>query len=216
MVTSRHGRIALVLKILLCSLITPARAVPTQAASQAVEHRAGLVVDFGEGRAVQRCVTFGADTVTGLDLLARSGLKLQTWGSAVCRVEGQGCDYPLEPCFCQCRGAPCAYWSYWHWQLGRWTYSAVGAAAYALQDGDIDGWAWGDGKPPAVVPSPSDCMAAGSTPPGGTAPALAPTQSRRPAGRDNSAPRAGEYVGFFVAACLLAGVLVLRSRRVRR
>jgi hypothetical protein len=208
--------IASIVWILLSSLIHPVRAEPLRLPALAAEHRAGLVVDLGAGSAVQRCVAFSEDTVTGLDLLARSGLKLQTWGSAVCRVEGQGCDYPVEPCFCRCRGTPCAYWSYWHWEQGRWTYSSVGAAAYALQDGDIDGWAWGDGDPPAAQPDLAACLAEESSASGAATETPIPVLPRAPSGADGAALPVSQYVAFVGAAFLLAGALVLRNRRMRR
>jgi hypothetical protein len=201
---------------MLSSLVSPAHAEPSHITAGATARRAGVVVDFGEGSTVQRCVAFGEDTVSGLDLMARSGLKLQTWGSAVCRVEGQGCDYPAEPCFCQCRGTPCAYWSYWHWKQVRWVYSSVGAAAYTLQDGDIDGWAWGAGNPPAMQPTLSACLAEASSVAETEPPAPTPTLALASAKGDGAALPLGQYVAFIVVACLLAGAMVLRSRRMGR
>jgi hypothetical protein len=35
------------------------------------------------------------------------------------------------------------YWSYWHWQQGRWVYSQTGAAGYHPKAGAVEGWAFG-------------------------------------------------------------------------
>jgi len=149
------------------------------------------------------------------------------WGSAVCRIEAQGCAYPAEPCFCQCRGAPCAYWSYWHWQAGRWTYSQVGAASHQVHDGDIEGWAWSDGQPPSVTPAPGTALtsvaAEASEVPGQPRPASpreapAPTASTLGvAAASSSAERVPfeQYAVFAALVLALAGILVVVRQRGR-
>lgn len=196
----------------------------TDAATPAVSQttrRAGLFVQFGDGSYVMRCISFSEESISGLDLLARSGLDIATWGSAVCRIEQSGCDYPAAPCFCQCQGAPCFYWSYWHWRDGRWVYSQVGAADYQVHDGDVEGWTWGDGKPPQVVPFEQICLSA-ETPAGTTTlrPASVATETREPASTPTaqtaptgeSAPL-GQYAVFAVMAAVLIGGLFLRRRK---
>ena len=208
------------------------------------EHKAVLIVQFGAGQSQQMTIAFGEETLSGLDLLTRSGLKLSMWGSAVCRIEAQGCAYPLEPCFCQCRGAPCAYWSYWHWQAGRWVYSPVGAASHQVHDGDIEGWAWSDGQPPSVTPTPGTALtpaaAEASDAPGQPGPALSPRETPAPAAStlaaDCSSTLAADcsstlgvaaaadstervpleqYAVFVVLALALAGILVVVRQRGR-
>ena len=132
-------------------------AATTAAAASQPSHRAGLVIQLGDGSYITRCIPFAGDSISGLELLMRSGLHVVTWGGAVCRIDQDGCDYPTEPCFCQCRGAKCLYWSYWHWREGRWVYSQVGAADYLVRDGDIEGWAWSNGQPPPAVPVEQIC-----------------------------------------------------------
>lgn len=121
-------------------------------------HHAALVVDFGDGRVLVRVVAFAEDTITGVDLLRRSGLDVAIMenlggGAALCAVEGVGCPPTPQDCFCQCRGGACRYWSYFHLQGGAWVYSGTGAAGRALRDGDVDGWVWGDGRaaPPLLT-----------------------------------------------------------------
>jgi hypothetical protein len=54
----------------------------------------------------------------------------------------------------RCNGAPVsAYWSYWHARRhGKWTYSSLGAASYHPKAGWVEGWAFGNGKPPRMSP----------------------------------------------------------------
>ncbi len=118
-------------------------------------NQAGLVIVHGDGRVVTRCVTFAEPEISGYTLLQRSGLGLDVSqgaaGAAICRIDGEGC--PASDCFCQCQGAPCAYWNYFYRaQDGPWTYAARGATGRTVRPGDVDGWVWGDGasSPPAL------------------------------------------------------------------
>ena len=54
----------------------------------------------------------------------------------------------------KCNGAPVsAYWSYWHAKPhGKWSYSNLGAADYHPKPGWVEGWAFGNGKPPKISP----------------------------------------------------------------
>jgi len=119
------------------------------------ESRAALIVQFGDGSYVTRCVSFAGDSISGLELLTRSGLPAALWGGAVCRIQDEGCDYPVQPCFCQCKGSSCQYWSYWHWRpdsvssspgSGAWAYSQIGSGDYPVRHGDIDAWLWGNAQ----------------------------------------------------------------------
>jgi len=133
--------------------------------------RAGLVVQFADGQTETICVEFEGDEMTGADLLVRSGLNAVVdpssgLGIIVCRIDGQGCDYPAEACFCQCSGSgPCAYWNYFYREPGQdnWTYAALGALRHKVRPGAVDAWVWGDGTTlpatdltfEAVCPSPT-------------------------------------------------------------
>lgn len=161
-------------------------------------NQAGLVVQFGDGRVEARCVTFEEDEILGADLLARSGLEVVVdvssgMGVTVCRIEGEGCDYPVDACFCQCGGGgECAYWNYFYRDPGdaQWTYSPLGAGLRKVRPGSVEAWAWGDGNTP-----PSDewtfeavCRPATPTPtdtaeppmPTSTAKPLTPTDAAEP------------------------------------
>ena len=75
-------------------------------------NQAALAILFSEGRTETRCIAFEENAISGADLLDRSGLSVITdassgMGITVCRVEGLGCAYPSEDCFCQC--TPCCW-----------------------------------------------------------------------------------------------------------
>ncbi len=145
--------------LLLSALLALVCAMPTMARAQQVQQQSAiLVVQFSDQSYFASCVSFGSDSINGLDLLRRAGLEVATWGTAVCRIEETGCDYPGERCFCQCLAAPCRFWSYWQWRDGRWVYSQIGAGQHQVRDGDAEAWVWGDGQtPPTVTPAEVIC-----------------------------------------------------------
>ena len=60
-------------------------------------NQAGLVVKFGDGRTLTYCIEFTEDSITGIELLQRSGLTVVTsnsggLGAAVCSIDGEGCN----------------------------------------------------------------------------------------------------------------------------
>ena len=118
--------------------------------------RVALVVGFGDGRVITRCVALEAGEATGADLLTLSGLEVLVdassgMGITVCQVEGVGCSYPVDPCFCQCMsGDTCAYWNYFFRDPGEsdWSYSALGALLREVEAGSVEAWVWGDGQTP--------------------------------------------------------------------
>lgn len=123
-------------------------------------NQAALVVVHGDGRVLTRCVDFAETQISGLELLQRSGLDLNleasSMGAAICRIDGEGCTFPQQSCFCQCEGASCIYWSYWRWENGDWRYSQLGASNSSVLPGSMDSWVWGAGtvdsapKPPLI------------------------------------------------------------------
>jgi hypothetical protein len=121
----------------------------TNSPSSPIRSNAGLAVKLPDGSSVFRCVEFSGESISGYDLLATSGLVIDTSfdpskGNAICGIEGQGCK--SENCFC---GMP-NYWSYWHLENDEWSYSAVGSNTYQVLAGTVDGWSWGD-QPPAQI-----------------------------------------------------------------
>lgn len=134
----------------LAVLLTLALAVPAISSAQDTSNRAGLVIRHGDGRVITICVRFDEPTISGAELLNRAGVSYLAqsggMGTAVCKLDDEGCDYPTEDCFCHCKGGDCAYWSYQHLRDASWSYSQIGAAAYQVQPGAVDGWAWGPGN----------------------------------------------------------------------
>lgn len=116
----------------------------------------GLVVQFDDGQVETLCVGLEGWEITGADLLMRSGLGVvmdasSSMGVIICKISDLGCDYPSEPCFCQCTGGGgCAYWNYFYREPGEidWIYSPLGAAARKVRPGSVEGWVWGDGHTP--------------------------------------------------------------------
>jgi hypothetical protein len=127
------------------------------ARAQGGDHRAALVVRFADNSVETRCVAFSEPSITGAELLTRSGLQIIGSGEgAVCSIAGAGCAFPTQDCFCRCQGLTCEYWAYYHW-AGSWQYSEVGAGGYQVTNGALEGWSWGAGnwssgvEPPVVA-----------------------------------------------------------------
>lgn len=135
--------------------------------------QAGLVVQFGADRFETRCLEVAAAGVTGVDLLNASGLVVVAdvssgMGISVCQIEGQGCAYPAQHCFCQCMGGgECAYWNYFYREPGAdtWTYSPLGAVLRTVLPGSVEAWVWGDGHapPPADLSFEAICQVPAAT-----------------------------------------------------
>ena len=154
-------RRTLLLPLLLTALCLLAGA--STARAQGGDHRAALVVRFADNSVETRCVAFSEPSITGAELLTRSGLQVimdhtSGIGGAVCSIAGAGCAFPTQDCFCKCQGLTCEYWAYYHWVGGGWQYSQVGAGSYTdVTDGTLEGWSWGAGnfssgvEPPAVA-----------------------------------------------------------------
>jgi hypothetical protein len=183
--------------------IAAAALLPSLGAAQEGANRAGLVVRFGDGRVVQSCVNFAEESLSGEELLARSGLPVIAQssgaGTAVCKIGDEGCDYPAQDCFCKCTGANCAYWALSRLEGSAWRYSNQGATNVQVRNGDVQGWAWGAGgvqggaSPPVrsfaelceVAPTAQPATAA---PPPTVAPPPTPRPTRAPPTASPTAP----------------------------
>ncbi len=145
-------------------LLTSVQDVPGQQSN-----RAALIVSFG-GHTETRCVTFDEQEISGYDVLVRSGLAITAdfsgSGTAICAIADTGC--PVESCLL-C-AAP-SYWSYWRVSDGSWVYAQLGAGATRVGDRAVEGWSWGGGSPPPLVPFDQICVA----PPIDTPPPPTPT-----------------------------------------
>jgi hypothetical protein len=113
-------------------------------------NRAGLVVVDGAGARHSYCVDFAEAEISGYELLQRAGPALSVeagaMGATICAIDGEGCSFPAESCFCQCQGPPCIYWSYWALNDEEgWRYETLGAGNTRVRNGDVQGWRWGAG-----------------------------------------------------------------------
>ena len=152
-------------------------------------NRAALVIRHGDGRVVTACVQFREPSINGIELLDRAGVSYLAQsggtGAAVCQLDGEGCNYPAEDCFCHCKGADCFYWAYQRLIDGTWRYSSLGAKSTTVRPGDVDGWAWGSGSVQAGAQPPAlsfeqVCTQAVLTPPTEATPPPAPTEVAPP------------------------------------
>jgi len=168
--------------ILFLALVLPLAA---SADAQNAAHRAGVVIRFGDGSVITRCVSFSEPTISGMELLTRAGLSIRvdtasSIGAGVCKIGDQGCDAG-KSCFCQCEGGACAYWQYFHLQSGAWKYSNLGAALYKVADSAVEGWAWGNNVAPPVMSFDQICAASAASASPTSAPARAsPSATRAP------------------------------------
>ena len=171
--------------------------------------RAALVVRLDEERVETRCVAFPEPEITGYELLRRSGLEheasVQGMGALVCAIEGTGC--PPGDCLCQCKGGDaCTYWSYWHHSDGEWRYAPVGASAYQVKDGAVEGWSWGPGSVAEAIEPPSATFEEVCS-----GPVDAVTDSAT-AGDAGVMPRPTLIAAGAIVALLAAGLLAMRRR----
>jgi hypothetical protein len=121
-------------------LATPVPACATEAGTHAA-----LVVDTGQDVSTY-CVSLGAPSVDGLDLIRLAGRQhglaysLGFGGQAVCSLAGVGVSG--DDCFSEYPN----FWGYWHGNgSGGWGWSGVGPASAQIGDGDVEGWVWGTG-----------------------------------------------------------------------
>lgn len=119
----------------------------------------GIVVRHGDGCVLYAYVPLTSDQMTGAEALQKSGLTLNVaaggaYGTAVCAIDGEGCEAPKENCFCKSYGSPSFYWHYFaRGPDGAWRTASIGAGNRILHDGDVDGWSWtsGDSELAAVT-----------------------------------------------------------------
>lgn len=147
----------------LALIVAAAPAVTTPPAHAQTSNRVALIIDFN-GTPVTRCVTFDDPEITGYDVLERSGIPFVASfdsgdGAAVCKIDDLGC--PAESCLlCD---AP-RYWSYWQLDGRDWVYSTIGSSHTTVQDGDVEGWSWGNGEQPPLISFDDICAEPTPTP----------------------------------------------------
>lgn len=150
-------------------------------------NQAGVVVRFGDAEVRRICVVFDEAEISGENLLRRTGLTLtveqSSYGTAICRIDRDGCNYPNEPCFCR---SP-VFWGYWtrDSNSSKWTFSQEGSAARKIHNGSVDAWVWGrDGKPEPEDATINDVCAEPATP----APGDSSLQAENPPARERRSP----------------------------
>ena len=116
------------------------------------------MVRHEDGRLVYAYVAFPEESISGVELLRRSGISLVTigfggLGEGVCTLDGEGC--PASDCrkrVCQGSGDDAPFWQYFRQRSpGEWVSLRLGASATKVRDGDVDGWSW-TGHDPALPP----------------------------------------------------------------
>src|SRR5205814_4763266 len=99
------------------------------------EHHAGLVLQFGDGSVQTYCLAFTGESISGLDLLLKTGLDVQFeayagMGGEVCKIGREGLDYPQQMFASQSYAPVVVYWSYIQLQHGACLVSLVSAGDY--------------------------------------------------------------------------------------
>ncbi|GAA2299318.1 hypothetical protein GCM10009853_064470 [Glycomyces scopariae] len=180
------------LLLLLADLAGPASSATAQEPCAGVT----VVVDFGT-LATDPKTGCAAGPADGLDALAQAGFSVTEVASIrgmVCRIDA------LPETDCGASPPADAYWSYWHANPGddEWTYSMVGGADATPDQGDLEGWAFGDGSTPPAV-APADAVAS-----------AAPETESESEGADWT------WIVAVAALAIIGGLVVWRLRRDRR
>jgi hypothetical protein len=154
---TQRGRCVLPARLVFCLLLMVGGVLVTRPAAadttDETDTHAGIVIQYDDGSLGEYCIDLGADgTATGEEALRATGLDViveyQGMGAAVCKIEGDGCDFPADSCFCECSmlpGDPCTYWAYHRLQGGAWVQSPIGASGTNVMGGSVEGWSWGTG-----------------------------------------------------------------------
>jgi len=95
----------------------------------AQENQAGLVIDPGDQPWQTACVSFTSDSLTGAELLERSGFDYQSDSGFVTSIEN----------ITNSNGET-NYWSYSRWDGREWVFNNSGAAETDLPAGAIQAW----------------------------------------------------------------------------
>ncbi|WP_203670841.1 LPXTG cell wall anchor domain-containing protein [Catellatospora methionotrophica] len=184
------------------AVAAPAQAGPLPISQCTTTSGVILVVDFGHfgGPRLRAC---GSTPTTGYQLLNQGGWKTEGTGhdgpAFICRIgysgHQSGKKFPTpqqDPC---ARTPPAtAYWSYWHADPGRnsWSYSQLGAMSYKPKPGSVDAWVFGatdtGGTSGGPRFSPDSVRARNTTPGGGSSPRPSPKPSKPAATKPGAAP----------------------------
>lgn len=150
-----RSRFAALLAALLIALLPAVAAGAVQAVdgTSVPPHRAGLVVQHGDGTMTYAVVAFPEDSISGIDLLRRSGVTFLSvpfggLGEGVCQIEREGCEVS------ECRRSVCQatrsspYWQYLDQTPDlAWRPAPLGASGSRVEDRDVLAWVWSADSP---------------------------------------------------------------------
>lgn len=160
-------------------------------------YHAAVVVTHLDGTTIQRCVAFSDATITGYDLLQKSGIEFETqqfgsFGQAVCEVDNE------PPTWSTCLPpSPEPYWVIFVARGGGpWTPSKLGISTQSFADGDAEGFRYDSQDAAAAPPSaPTPCPSATPVPTATPRPTAAatprPTSTPKPPSAATPRPTAG-------------------------
>jgi hypothetical protein len=122
------------------------------------QNRAGMVIDYGDGTLTYAIVPFEEESISGIELLERSGVPLVTvdfggLGQAVCTIGERGCGVgDCRQRVCQSADRDSPFWKYFRLEDGEsWTVLPLGASSAKVEDGSIEGWSWTGTEPDLPV-----------------------------------------------------------------
>ncbi|MCE7927635.1 MAG: hypothetical protein HUU14_11960 [Dehalococcoidia bacterium] len=174
---------------------------------------AGLVVQHGDGTTETFCVAFDGNSIRGDELLRRAGVTVEQFGGLVCSLgtrpdEACPAASSFESCTCKCKGAECIYWAFFTRSYGKeWVYSALGFAAQAAKNGDLQAWKWGKGTPMSA-PAPANItfeQVCGHPPAAASSPAPTSHPSSPAAPSPENSPPAGAVATSEPSAAVTSG-----------
>jgi hypothetical protein len=161
------GRLTSINRIITAAVILIAAVIiDPGTANAAGSSRAGLIVAHGDGRIAYALVTFDGESISGADLVQRSGLPVTevTFGGlgvAVCSIDTTGCD--IGECrkrLCQGPKRDDPYWQYFiESGSGSWQVAALGISGDSVPDGGVRALIWSAGTPQFPAPSIDDVAA---------------------------------------------------------
>jgi len=174
-----------------------------------------VVVDFTDlgGQVEVGCAMTPANGTAALE--AAGFADTRDAAQMICAIN----DAP-KPCPATFAGS---YWSYWHAEPGgSWSYGTAGAGSSRPIAGSIDGWSFGNGKPPSSRPPMAVATRSGAAIAGaattGTATALGaqpPASASRNLPPDGRGGLIGLATGVAIVVLLgaMTGYLALRRQR---
>lgn len=104
-------------------------------------HHAGVVIDYGDGTYETACVAFSEPSITGHELMTRTGIPYESSGGMLTGIR-------------EVTATGTFYWSYWYRDpvTGAWQSYPVGFDDSEITDGDVDGWHLIDWTVPSTPP----------------------------------------------------------------